>query len=245
LKGEWFKDWFETIEYLTVYKHRDSLDATNAVDLILKNIDKTKTKSVLDLACGAGRHSILLAQKGFDVVGVDLSKNLLKNAKSKANELQLSIKFIEADLRTFSVNRTFDLILNLFTSFGYFNMDEENEKIFSLASRLLNDDGIFIFDYFNSEYVIKNLVPYSIDKYDDFTIEQFRSIQGDRVVKIIKITTVEGVREFTESVRLYSLEWIKESLQINDFQIENVYGTYDGDEFSIENSPRIFITCKK
>jgi SAM-dependent methyltransferase len=245
LKCEWFKDWFETEEFMTVYKHRDDADAAKVVNLILKNINIGQTKSVLDLACGAGRHSILFAQKGFEVVGVDLSSNLLESARLKSFELKLPISFINSDLRTFNTDRKFDLILNLFTSFGYFDSDEENEKIFSIASELLNMEGTFVFDFFNPEFIIENLTPHSIDKYENFTIEQFRYIEGGRIVKKIKIISSDGVKEFNESVKMYDLKWITESLQKKGFRIVNKFGNYDGEGFSSKNSARIFLICKK
>ncbi|MDP2302692.1 MAG: methyltransferase domain-containing protein [Ignavibacteria bacterium] len=245
MKSEWFIDWFESKEYLTVYKHRDNADAAKAVDLILNNINIDVTKTVLDLACGAGRHSISFAQKGFEVVGVDLSDNLLKCAKIKSDELNLQIDFIKSDIRYFAINKKFDLILNLFTSFGYFDTDEENGIVFSLASKYLNEKGVFVFDYFNPHFIVDNLIPHSIDNYGDFTIEQFRFVEGERIVKKIKIISEVGEREYTESVRMYNFAWVAKSIQKNGLHIIKEFGNYDGEKFSKKNSSRIFLICTK
>jgi len=124
--AEWFESWFESEEYLNVYKHRDEKEARLLVESIL-SITKIREKSkILDLACGAGRHSIEFAKKGFELTAVDLSKNLLDAAKKNAEAINIKVNFIRADLRKFKSNEKFDLVLNLFTSFGYFNNDEDN-----------------------------------------------------------------------------------------------------------------------
>ena len=118
---EWFKDWFNTEEYLNVYRHRNEQDAKELIELILENINIHLGCNILDLACGAGRHSILFAQRGYKVSAVDLSKNLLKVALDAAIKAKVKINFIKADLRNLCIKPKFDLVVNLFTSFGYFD----------------------------------------------------------------------------------------------------------------------------
>ena len=89
--SEWFEVWFNTDEYLDVYQHRNEADANALVQLILKNVNLDRNASVLDLACGAGRHSILFAKRGFKVTAVDLSDNLLRVAKKSAEKNKVSI----------------------------------------------------------------------------------------------------------------------------------------------------------
>ena len=129
MTSEWFKDWFETEEYLNVYRHRNESDAEDLINLIINNISLPKSSEVLDMACGTGRHSILLAKKGFKVSAVDLSKNMLSVASGKAEKENLKINFIQSDLRNFTHSGRFNLIVNLFTSFGYFESDKENFQI--------------------------------------------------------------------------------------------------------------------
>ena len=125
MKSEWFKDWFNTQEYLSLYKHRNEDEAEQHIKLILDNVETFAGYRVLDMACGAGRHAILLAKKGLIVTAVDLSDNLLSIAKKTANEENLKIEFVKSDIREFNTNLDFDLVVNLFTSFGYFESDEE------------------------------------------------------------------------------------------------------------------------
>ena len=114
--SEWFEDWFDTKEYLSVYSHRNEQDAKKLVDLILQNVNIPSGSKVLDMACGTGRHSILFAENGFYVTAVDLSKNLLEIAKGSTECAGVNINFVHSDLRSFCVNSKFNLVVNLFTS---------------------------------------------------------------------------------------------------------------------------------
>ena len=97
--ADWFEDWFNSEEYLFVYRHRNEEDAQKLFNLIINNTLLEKNSKVLDLACGAGRHSILFAKNKFVVTGIDISENLLCTAQRNAAELGLKINFIKADLR--------------------------------------------------------------------------------------------------------------------------------------------------
>ena len=123
---DWFKDWFASEEYLTVYNHRDSEDAEQLSDLIIETIKPNTGAWILDAACGAGRHGLYFSSKGYNVFGFDLSNNLLLKAKSEARLRKLNINLVQADIRKVCFKKRFFAVLNLFTSFGYFETDEEN-----------------------------------------------------------------------------------------------------------------------
>ncbi len=212
---EWFESWFESEEYLKVYKHRDEKEARLLVESII-SITNIKNKSkILDIACGAGRHSIEFAKKGFIVTAFDLSKNLLNNAKVNAQKAGVDIDFIRADIRDFYIDVKFDLVLNLFTSFGYFESDEEN------------------------------LTPNSILRIEDEEIIQNRRIEKGRVIKDIIIKKNGREEHFNESVKIYSLNEIKSRLELTNFNIKNIFGSFDGTEFDENLSDRIIIIARK
>lgn len=242
---EWFVEWFDTEEYLNVYRHRNNYDARKIVDLILSNIELTKEAKVLDMACGSGRHSILFAEKGFQVTAVDLSTNLLNAAKSAAKIAGLNIDFIRSDLRKFSICTNFELVINLFTSFGYFEDDDDNFKVFATAYKHLVKKGYFVLDYFNSRYIEKNLVRESTENFGDEKIIQRRSINGTRVNKQIIIKSNGDEKHFRESVRMYKKCELFRAIQSSGFTIENIFGDSSGNSFDLETSPRIIIIARK
>ena len=242
---EWFKDWFNTDEYLAVYSHRDDRDAKKLVDLILKNITVPPNCRILDLACGTGRHSLLFAKQNFDVTAVDLSEHLLSIAKIAADKIGIKINFVNADVRNFCDSAKFNLVVNLFTSFGYFETDEDNFFIFKSAFHHLEGGGFFVLDYFNKNYVINNLVPISSSKSKFGEIIQERSIEGNRVVKKIIIKQNNGKKHYHESVRLYSFDELEKAIRNAGLKIKKVFGNLSGNVFESEISPRTIIIAQK
>lgn len=245
MKSDWFKEWFNTSEYLDVYKHRNENEAEDHIEFILKNVSVKPGAKILDMACGTGRHAIILARNKYDVTAVDLSEKLLSVAKQSAEEEHLSIKFIHSDIRDFNPDEKFDLVLNLFTSFGYFETDEENFSVLEKAYNLLNDGGNFILDYFNTEFLINNLIAYSDETIEDERIIQERKIENNRVVKKINIIKNGIAREFYESVKMYPYNELTKKLRNIGFDIYKTYGDFNNNTFDPLNSTRLIFICKK
>lgn len=245
MKSEWFKDWFNTPEYLKVYKHRNEDEAEQHINLILNNVNVFPGFNVLDMACGAGRHSILLAKKGLAVTAVDLSENLISIANQTAKDEKLNIEFIQSDIREFKSSIQFDLVLNLFTSFGYFETDEENFSILQKAYDFLMLDGYFVLDFFNTDYLIKNLVEFSEENLNNSVIHQYRKIKNNRITKKIVITKNSNINEFEESVRMFTKDELVNVLKKIGFDIYKTYGDFLGNKFEQFSSPRLILICKK
>ncbi len=242
---EWFKHWFNSKEYLNVYKHRDDKEAEELVHLVLNNISLSEDSNLLDLAAGSGRHAILFAKRGFTVTAVDLSENLLSIATENAKSERVSINFVHSDIRHFNPELKYDLIVNLFTSIGYFEKDEENYYILRRVFELLAENGFFVLDYFNKNYVEKNLVAESVEKIDDGIITQNRFIKGERIVKEITIERKGNVNKFYESVRMFSSDELINMIQKLGFHNLITFGDFTGNPFELESSPRIIIIVNK
>lgn len=239
--SEWFEDWFASEQYLNVYKHRDQKDALRLLDLIRKTVSLKKDFLILDAACGAGRYSNLLLQSRYKVIGFDLSLPLLKIAKTDAEKISGESIFFKTDIRTIQLKMKFDLILNVFTSFGYFDTEEENFSFINNSITFLKKKGYFVFDYINKQYLIDNLIPYSEKKVDGYLIEEKRKIENQRVIKEIDISKGNERHSFTESVKLYSPQILFEKFYKTGYKIIDVFGSYEGENFSEINSPRIII----
>lgn len=242
---EWYKDWFGK-EYLLVYPHRDESEAKRQIIFLEKYVGVTKDEKILDLCCGNGRHSIELKKLGYDVVGIDLSEDLLESARKKASENNIDLKLIKCDMREIPYENYFDLVVQFFTSFGYFETDEENQKVLSAISRSLKGNGRFLIDYLNPDYIVKNLVEKDEKIISGLLIKQERwiDIAKHRVNKRITITVDDKSSVFNESVRMYSLDEIKAMLGKSYLQLTDVYGDFDGSEYS-PNSPRMILIGKK
>lgn len=245
MKSEWFKDWFNTQEYLNVYQHRNESDAETHIKLILNNVNIPSNAKILDMACGAGRHAIILARKNFDVTAVDLSEKLLSIAKQSALDENLKINFVQSDIRNFKTAEKFNLVVNLFTSFGYFETDEENFSVLQKAYDLLVDGGYFILDFFNSQFLMQNLVESSEEIIGGVKIHQFRKIKENRVTKKIVITKNGNLSQFEESVRMFTKDELVMAIQNIGFDIYKTFGDFLGNDFEQFSSPRLILICKK
>ena len=155
---KWFESWFNSKYYHILYKKRDYSEAALFIDNILKSFQPPKNTKFLDLGCGSGRHSVYLNQKGFYVDGMDLSKKSLDYAKKHEND---QLKFYLKDMRKFKINEKYDFVLNLFTSFGYFEDDNDNKNVFKNISQSLKPKGHLIIDFLNAEKVVKGLLSHA------------------------------------------------------------------------------------
>ena len=155
----WYRDWFQDSNYLTVYQHRDTQEAEQMLTLIENVLGKNPESRVLDLGCGSGRHSISLAKRGYqNLTGVDLSPTLLDVAKETAENQGLNIRFERCDMRHLPTDWRFDLVINLFTSFGYFETDRENAEVIEQIGQNLDQGGWLVMDFFNSTWLRHNLI---------------------------------------------------------------------------------------
>jgi SAM-dependent methyltransferase len=239
--AEWFEDWFASDQYLNVYKHRDESDAKKLLGLISKHIPISKENLILDAACGAGRYTKLLRKNGFKAFGFDLSLPLLKKAKQDLSELTTNNIYFRADIRSVGLKKKFDLILNVFTSFGYFESDEENFSFIHSSTNYLKNRGYFVFDYFNKCYLINNLIPVSERKIDNYYIKEKRRIEGKRVVKEIELENDGQTNQFIESVALYSANEIQNEFKSAGYKLIRRFGDYDGSEYEDQSSQRLIM----
>ena len=241
----WYKEWFNSENYLKVYSHRDEAEAERLVELIEKETNLNSGTSILDMACGAGRHSIAFAKRGYTVTAVDLSQRLLAEAKKNATIAGVNINFILSDVLEFDSEQKFDLAVNLFTSIGYFKDDDENYSVIAKSYKLLNEGGYFVLDYFNKNYLIKNLIPTSVISENGLKITQNRSVLGDRVEKKITIEKDNSINNFYESVRLYSYEEMKKMIMKAGLRVVKETGDFYGNSYEKETSPRLILFAKK
>jgi len=203
----WYQDWFKDANYLVVYEHRDTEEAHQMMELIEQELGHHPNRRVLDLGCGSGRHSIAFAKRGYkDVVGVDLSPTLLERAEQQAKEKGVEVRFVRSDMREIEWLGEFDLVVNLFTSFGYFETSEQNERVIQAVGTALKPGGHFVLDFLNAPWLRKHLVAH-----DDRMLptgerlEQTRWIEEGRVEKRILLRKGEEAHEYVESVRLFEL----------------------------------------
>lgn len=240
--GEWFKAWFNSPYYHVLYDQRNDAEAEEFIDRMVKVVQLPVGSKALDLACGDGRHCRVLAKHGFEVTGIDLANESINIAENKAGGHE---RYMVDDIRTFQLAEQFDLITNLFTSFGYFNRNEENAKVLDRVHQHLNKEGYFILDFLNLTYVKLNLVEEEIVQKQGVQFVISRSIESGQIVKKIKIIDQGQIFHFTEYVQALDID-VLTSLFLNaGFKILTTFGDYFLGEYNRTQSPRVILLAKK
>jgi SAM-dependent methyltransferase len=237
--SEWFEEWFGE-DYVALYPHRNEAEAERAVGLIARTIGARPVRRILDLACGSGRHAKYLGAKWW-TSGLDLSEVLLRIARGNNSPARL----VRGDIRELPYrDSAFDLVVNLFTSFGYFETDLEHELVIRDLARVIAPHGTFVIDYLNADAVRARLVPYDERNIGGRVVEQRREITdaGRFVVKHISLRNED--REFIERVRLFTRQELEEMFNRAGFRIETAYGDYGGESLT-ETSPRVILFARR
>ena len=238
--NKWYKSWFNTEYYHILYKNRSTIEAESFIKKLIKELKLKKNSSLLDLACGKGRHSIYLNKLGFKVTGVDLSSQNIAYAKNFSNK---RLSFFKHDMRL-PINQKFDAIFNLFTSFGYFENSDDDYKVINSIKKSLNRHGFGVIDFMNSKKVIKSLVEKSELNYNGVKFSIERSYDGEFIKKRILVNDLGKEYEYFEKVRAYVYLDFKKILNSCNLFLTNCYGDYDMSPFCEETSSRLILIFK-
>ncbi|WP_334076217.1 MULTISPECIES: class I SAM-dependent methyltransferase [Paenibacillus] len=244
--AEWFEESFGE-DYLLVYKHRDVQGAKREVHKMIAWLGLPEGAKVLDLCCGMGRHSLALAESGYEVTGIDLSEVLLREARR--NDPEGRVTWLQADMRKLPLPGGFDAVVNLFSSFGYFEQDEEHVKVLREICRMLKPRGRFIIDFLNPSYTAAHLVPASQRVDDGQRIDEKRAIENGYVKKWITITNEtnpgEKPRHYLERIKMYSRETFEAMLTEAGLMLEQVHGGYEEELYDPERSSRMIMVGRR
>lgn len=238
----WYETWFDSPYYHLLYKHRDNNEAATLLKNLSKKLEFNDKHRFLDLACGKGRHSIILNDLGYDVTGVDLSKNSILFAKQYE---KAGLRFAVKDMREVVMPEGFTHVLSLFTSFGYFDTYSENRKVIESVWENLKEAGLFVIDFLNADKVLRNL---SAKEHKTIAGIQFtisRHIEGNKIVKEISVKDTGFEFNFSESVVAYRLADFRQMFAETGFEIEHIWGNYALETFDAYQSDRLIICARK
>lgn len=240
--SEWFSSWFDTPFYHILYKHRDSTEAEQFIDALFKKLQPKKTDLLLDLACGRGRHAVYMNKKGYRVVGIDLAEASIDFARNFENE---NLHFEVHDMRQNFGENKFDWIFNLFTSFGYFEHEKDDEKAANAIAQSLKPGGKLVLDFMNANKVAKRLVPkeHKTTENIDFYIERY--IDGENIVKEIKFAAEGRDWRFEEKVKCFEFEDFERLFKYAGLEIIQTFGSLDLQPFNRTESDRLILIAQK
>ena len=236
----WFSTWFDTPYYHILYKNRNDEEAQAFMDNITHYLNMPENGTILDLACGKGRHSIYLNKLGYNVTGVDLSENSITIAKESSNE---TLQFKTHDMRE-PMNETFDAVFNLFTSFGYFDSHEDNIKTLKAIKESINEYGFGVIDFFNADFIIENLVAEETKEIDGITFNIKRSVDNKKIIKEIRFEDKGESFFFTEKVSAFTLADFEAMMEEAGIYLLEIFGDYKLRKFYKTQSERLIMILK-
>ena len=238
----WFENWFDSHYYYLLYKNRDDKEAESFINNLMRYLKIPKKSKLIDIACGKGRHAIYFNKKGLNVTGIDLSQKSINIAKKNKKR---NLRFAVHDMRMVFKKNTFDIVTNLFTSFGYFENDEDEQRTINAMSENLKKDGLLIIDFMNAKKAIRTLVKREEKKVNGITFYISRSIQKNNIIKNIKFSNNGKKYHFKEKVKALSLADLSQFIINAELEIIDVFGNYKLENFNAVNSDRLIIICKK
>ena len=237
---KWYSSWFDTPYYHILYKERNYREAQVFMDNLTHYLNLPEKAAVLDLACGKGRHSIYLNQLGFTVLGADLSENSIAEANKNANE---TLHFKVHDMRE-PFEEKFDAIFNLFTSFGYFENDDDNLTTLKAIKESLSDYGFAVIDFMNVSQVIETLVPEEIKTMEGIDFHIKRYLKENHIYKEIDFEDQGQKFHFTEKVKALTLKDFEDLMEEAGIYLLDIFGDYKLKKFHKTESERLIMIFK-
>ncbi len=236
----WFSSWFNTPYYHILYKDRNEVEAHVLMDTLIDYLNLPEHGTILDLGCGRGLYAMHLNKMGFDVTGVDRSENNIAYAKKFENH---RLRFYVHNICR-PYKQQFDAVFNLFTSFEYFDHDEDNIHTIKAIKANLNDTGFGIIDFMNTELIIDNLVPEETKTVGQIDFNLKRYMERGYIVKDITFVADGESHHFQERVKMLTLKDFEILFEQADTYLLDVFGDYKLNKFRPQTSERLIMIFK-
>lgn len=241
---EWYKEWFNSPFYHKLYFDRDENEARQFIQKLVVHLNPAPGSAMLDIACGRGRHSRILAEMGFDVTGIDISPDSISFAKKFETE---HLHFFQHDMRLPAWINYFDFAFNFFTSFGYFRTRREHDDAIGMIVKSLKPGGQVVFDYLNAHYVEEHLVHNEVKTIGNTRYEIHRWMDASHFYKRLTITdpSLDHPHEYIEKVAKLSLGDFTDMLSFQKMQVIEVFGDYNLGRYGVRGTPRMIVVAGK
>jgi SAM-dependent methyltransferase len=239
----WYTEWFNSPYYDLLYKERDQEEAENFIKKLVAFLSPKPGCLMLDIACGKGRHAISLSKMGFTIDGFDLSE---KNILCAKNYETPTLSFYIHDMRRPFMVNYYDTVFNLFTSFGYFENERENQAVLVNIYNALKPGGIFVLDFMNMEKTLQHILAHEEKIVDGVKFQVSKSIDKNSfLVKEIHVEDKKAQYDFEEKVKTFTQATLKNSLIKCGFEIIRIFGDYLLNDFNPATSDRLILISKK
>lgn len=236
--GELYLRMFETI----LTPDRTAQEVAGVMTLL----DLRPGARILDLCCGQGRHAVPLARAGYRLTGLDRSSFLLGRAQEAAELAGVEVQWVRGDMRWLPWQEQYDACVNLFTAFGYFEDDAENEQVLHKVRSVLKPGGVFLLDVSNRDYYLMRFWPNVWRRHGRAVILEETDFDPVTCRFMMTFTWIEGTRweSLTHSVRHYTAPELAGMLKRAGLAPLAFYGDFDGSEFDLY-SKRLIVVAQK
>ena len=246
---EWYRSFFGQ-DYLDVYGHLLTEESSQAeAEFVIRALGLEPGDRVLDLCCGTGRHAVPLARAGLEVTGLDMSEEYLAQARSASREAGVEIRLVQGDMREIPFRGEFDAVVNMFTAFGYFDDDADDQRVIDGAAAALRPGGRLLLDLLNRDWVAANYVRSESREGPDGRVyteqRNFDPVAGRNHVEFTIISLDGAERKVSHHIRLYVATEISRMLDRSGLTLERSYGGYDGGLLSVETRRMILVAWRK
>jgi len=244
---EWWRALFNSPIYFELYEEADTRKAVAEVGDLLRLLRLAPPARVLDVPCGYGRHAIELARRGFAVTGVDASEVQIARGREKAAAAGVRVDLRVMDARALEFDAEFDLVINMFLSFGYFETDDEHLAMLWGIARALRPGGRFLMEFWNREYEIRYFDRYQVDRAG--AVVEVEEWEFDHLRGRLNWTNTaflpDGRREsWWHSIRAYTVVEMRTLFERAGLRLEAVYGGLGGEPYSIESENAVFVATR-
>ncbi len=244
----WYKAFFGE-DYLRIYEPVLSPERTmREVDGIVNLLALPQGSSILDLCCGHGRHAIPLARRGYQVTGQDLSEVFLHEAEAEAQAQGIHVHWVHSDMRNIPFENEYDAVINIFTAFGYLEDQDEDQKVLQQVSKALKPGGLFLLETLHREGLIRHYIPHLISHYAEglIVLEERRLdlLTSRDEVKVTMIYADGQRKEYSHSLRVYTLTELTQMLAKADLQVKAYYGAWDSSTLTMDSFRLILLSQK-
>ena len=229
-----------------LFNQQRQLTARAEVDKLEKLLQIEEQSRILDLCCGTGRHSLELSRRGFDVVGVDRTTTYIEKARSEAEKRGLDVPFVVSDMREYCSPNGFDIVMNLFGSFGYFEDPDSDRRVVENTCASLRPGGRFLIETAGKEILARDFQEKDWGEEGDLLILSEKKVSqnwGRIETRWIVIRGTERF-EYRVSVRSYSAVELSSLLAACGFPKIQVYGSLDGTEYD-QAAQRLVVVGRK
>lgn len=243
----WYDDplfWHDN--YRRMFTPTRLASARDEITRVLELTGVSPPGAVLDLCCGPGRHTVEFAHKGFSAVGVDLTEEYLEEARRRSSDHDVEIELVRSDMRDFSRPDSFDLAVNLFTSFGFFEDEEDDLKVLRNLYNSLKPDGHVVIDLTGKEILARIFRERDWHRNGEaILLEERKVIDGwSRMVNTWTIIENGKRLEHRFTIRLYSARELMNAVEACGFREVKAYGDLSGTPYD-DTAERLVVTAVK